>query len=159
MLYISQQKFCKKCNSIILIEFVLKLQFCQRAIPVYHSQIQRYCPSNKHLLKMKSTTYIAEITVQKNEKYLYEGRNTLAYLPAHLMSTKKFSAFEFTEKCFTVFGQSNCMIYISRGISRSYFSGNFLLSLLLWYGFKILVKSRGGGTFLCLASSVNVWQK
>ena len=49
--------------------------------------------------------------------------------------------------------------FISRGIGRSYFSGNFLLSFLLWYDFKILVKSRGGGTFLSLASSVNVWQK
>ena len=49
--------------------------------------------------------------------------------------------------------------FISRGIDRSYFSGNFLLSFLLWYDFKILVKSRGGGTFLSLASSVNVWQK
>ena len=40
---------------------------------------------------MKSTTYIAEITTQKNEKYLSEGRNPLACLPAHFMSTKKFS--------------------------------------------------------------------
>ena len=46
--------------------------------------------------------------------------------------------------------------FISHGISRCYFHGNFLLSFLLWYDFKILVKSRGGGTFLCLASSVNV---
>ena len=44
--------------------------------------------------------------------------------------------------------------FTSRGIGRSYFSGNFLLSFLLWYDFKILVKSRGGGTFLSLASSV-----
>ena len=49
--------------------------------------------------------------------------------------------------------------FISCGIGRSYFSGNFFLSFLLWYDFKILVKSRGGGTFLSLASSVNVWQK
>ena len=61
---------------------------------------------------------------------------------------------EFTEKCFAVFDQSSCTI-ISRGIGRSYFSGNFLLSFLLWYDFKILVKSRGGGTFLSLALSVN----
>ena len=47
--------------------------------------------------------------------------------------------------------------FISRGIGRSYFSGNFLLSFLLWYDFKILVKSRGGGTFLSIASFVNVW--
>ena len=49
--------------------------------------------------------------------------------------------------------------FISCGISRFYFSGNFLLSFLLWYNFKILVKSRDGGIFSCLASSANVWQK
>ena len=31
---------------------------------------------------MKSTTYIAEITTQKNEKYLSEGSNPLAGLLA-----------------------------------------------------------------------------
>ena len=41
---------------------------------------------------MKSTTYIIEITNQKNEKYLSEGRNPHTCLPPHLMSTKKFSA-------------------------------------------------------------------
>ena len=49
--------------------------------------------------------------------------------------------------------------FISCGIGCSCFSGNFLLSFLLWYDFKILIKSRGGGTFLCLVSSVNVQQK
>ena len=41
---------------------------------------------------MKNTTYIAEITNQKNEKYLSEGRNLLACLPPRLVSAKKFSA-------------------------------------------------------------------
>ena len=41
---------------------------------------------------MKSTTYIAETTNQKNEKYLSEERNPLACLPARFVSTKKFSA-------------------------------------------------------------------
>ena len=36
---------------------------------------------------MKSTSYMIEITTQKNEKYLSERRNPLAWLPAHLMST------------------------------------------------------------------------
>ena len=48
---------------------------------------------------MKSTTYIVEITTQKNEKYLSEERNPLAclparllaYSPARLLSTKKVS--------------------------------------------------------------------
>ena len=31
--------------------------------------------------KMKSTTYIAEITTQTNEKYLPEDKNPLACLP------------------------------------------------------------------------------
>ena len=34
---------------------------------------------------MKSTTYITEITSQKNEKYLSEGRNPLVCLPVHLL--------------------------------------------------------------------------
>ena len=37
--------------------------------------------------------------------------------------------------------------FIPRAIGRSYFSGSFLLSFLLWYDFKILVKSRGGYNF------------
>ena len=41
---------------------------------------------------MKSTTYIAETTNQKNEKYLSEERNPLACLPPRLVSAKKFSA-------------------------------------------------------------------
>ena len=40
---------------------------------------------------MKSTAYIAEITNQKNEKYLSEVRNPLACSPPHLVSAKKFS--------------------------------------------------------------------
>ena len=49
--------------------------------------------------------------------------------------------------------------FISCSISRSYFSRNFLLSSLLWHDFKIQVKSRRGGTFLCLPLSVNIRQK
>ena len=48
--------------------------------------------------------------------------------------------------------------YISHGIGSS-FSGNLLLLPLLRHDVKILVKSRGGGTVLCLASAVNVQQK
>ena len=40
---------------------------------------------------MKSTTYIVEITNQKNEKYLYVGKNPVAWSPPCLVSTKKFS--------------------------------------------------------------------
>ena len=45
---------------------------------------------------MKSSTYIVEITNQKNEKYLSEGRNPLACSPPHLVSAR---VSEFTEKC------------------------------------------------------------
>ena len=93
---------------------------------------------------MKSTTCIIEITNQKNEKYQYVGRNPVAWLPPHLLASCQLRNVlrVFTEKCFAVF----CC---------SYFSGNFLISFLLWYDFKIPVKSRGGGTFLSLAPSVS----
>ena len=96
--------------------------------------------SKKHLPNIKSTTYVAEITTQKNEKYLSEGRNPLAYSPTHFVSTKKFSAWVYRKKSPFLINQT--ARFISRGIGRSYFSGNFLLSFLLWYDFKILVKSR-----------------
>ena len=56
---------------------------------------------------MKSTTCIVEITTQKNEKYLSEGRNPLACLPPHLLGSCQLRNFpcEFTEKCFAVFDQ------------------------------------------------------
>ena len=56
---------------------------------------------------MKSTTCIVEITTQKNEKYLSEGRNPLACLPPHLLASCQLRNFpcEFTEKCFAVFDQ------------------------------------------------------
>ena len=64
---------------------------------------------------MKSTTYIAEITNQKNEKYLSEGRNPLACLPPCLLASCQLRNFpcEFTEKCFVVFDQSSCVIYLT----------------------------------------------
>ena len=109
---------------------------------------------------MKNTTYILEITTQKYEKYLSEGRNPLACLPARLITSCQLRNFlrEFTEKSFAVL-TNQAARFISRGIGRSYFSRNFLLWFLTWYFFRILVKPRRGGTFLCLASSVNVLQK
>ena len=58
---------------------------------------------------MKSTTYIAEITDQKNEKYLSKVRNPLACLPPRLLGSCQLRNFprEFTEKCFGVFDQSS----------------------------------------------------
>ena len=104
---------------------------------------------------MKSTTCIIEITTQKNEKYLSEGRNSLAFLPAHLMSTKKFLC-DFTEKGFV-------KIAVKSDSSHGYqlllfFQEFFSIIPFMWYNFKILVKSKGRGTFLCLASCIN-WHK
>ena len=106
---------------------------------------------------MKSTTYIVEITNQKNEKYLSEGRNPLACLPPRLLASCQLRNFplEFTEKCFAVFDQSNCSIYLT-WYRHLLFFWEFSSIIPLWYDFNILVKSRGGGTFLSLASSVNV---
>ena len=64
---------------------------------------------------MKSATYIVEITTQKNEKYLSEGRNPLACSPARLLTSFQLRNFphEFTEKCFGIFDQSSHAIYLT----------------------------------------------
>ena len=64
---------------------------------------------------MKSTTYIVEITNQKNEKFLSEARNPLACLPPRLLASCQLRNFpqELTEKYFAVFAQSSCAIYIT----------------------------------------------
>ena len=107
---------------------------------------------------MKSTTHIVEITTQQNEKCLSEGKNLLACSPACLFASCQLRNFprEFTEKCFAVFDQSSCAIYLTWYRPLLFFWE--FSSIIFLYHFKILVKSRGGGTFLSLASSVNVWQ-
>ena len=79
---------------------------------------------------MKITTYIAEITNQKNEKYLPEGRNPLACLPRHLLVSCQLRNFpcEFTEKCFAVFDQSSCTIYLT-----------WYRPLLFFWGFSSII--------------------
>ena len=64
---------------------------------------------------MKSTTCIVEITTQKNEKYLSEGRKPLACSPARLPASCQPRNFprEFTEKCFAIFDQSSHVIYLT----------------------------------------------
>ena len=65
---------------------------------------------------MKSTAYIVEITNQKNEKYLYVGRNPVAWSPPCLLLTscqlRNFLCV-FTEKYFAIFDQSSCTIYLT----------------------------------------------
>ena len=90
---------------------------------------------------MKSTTYIVEITNQKNEKYLSEGRNPLACLSPRLLASCRLRNFRVSLlKSVLPYLAYQAARFISRGISRSYFSGNFLPSFLLWHGFKILAK-------------------
>ena len=64
---------------------------------------------------MKSTTYIAEITSQKNEKYLLKGRNPFACSSPRLLALclLRNIPHEFTEKCFAIFDQSSCAIYLT----------------------------------------------
>ena len=63
---------------------------------------------------MKSTTYIVELTNQKNENYLSEGRSPLASLPPCLLASCQLRNLprEFTEKCFAV-NQSSLAIYLT----------------------------------------------
>ena len=105
---------------------------------------------------MKSTTYITEITTQKTEKHLPEEKN-LGFTCS--LRVKKDIFRVNLLKYVLPFLTKQTAQFFSCGISRSYFSRSFLLSFLLWYDFKIQVKSRRGGTFLCLALSVNVRQK
>ena len=64
---------------------------------------------------MKSTTYIVEISNQKNEKYLYMGWNPVAWSPPRLLASCQLRNFPrmFSEKCFPVFDQSGCAIYLT----------------------------------------------
>ena len=74
---------------------------------------------------MKSATYIAEITNQKNESICLRREIQLL---ACLLASCQLSNFprEFTEKCFDVF-DNQATRFILRGIGCSYFFGNFLL--------------------------------
>ena len=97
---------------------------------------------------MKSTTYFAEITTQKTEKYLFErgilGSTCLLACSSHVI--KGILRVSLLKTVLTFLTNPTVQL-ISRGIGRSYFSRN-LLSFRLWYDFKIQVKSRGRGTFL-----------
>ena len=79
---------------------------------------------------MKSTTYIAKITTQKNEKYLLEreeNQNPLACSSARLLTSCQLRNFplEFTEKCFAVFDQSRRVVYLTWYWPLFFFPGIF----------------------------------
>ena len=111
------------------------------------------CSSRK-----KSTTYFPQITTQKTEKYLSKRRKLesnclLACLPARHVSTNNIFCASLLKTVLAFFQAAQ---FILCDIGHPYFSQNLLLSFLLWYDFKIQFKSRGGGTFLYLASSVKI---
>ena len=109
---------------------------------------------------MKSGTYFAEITNQKAEKCLSERGNleSTCLLACSLCVDREIFRVSLL-KTVLPHSTNETTQFISRGIGRSYYSRSLLLSFLLCYDFKIQVKSRGGGKFLCLVSSVNVRQK
>ena len=115
--------------------------------------------SNEHLPKTKSEINIAEITTQKVERYLPEGRKfesfcLLTWSPDRFVSTKKFVA--------RVYWKVFCRFWpIERSDLFHVVSvAPICLGILLsWHDFKILVKPRRGDALLCLVSSVNVRQK
>ena len=86
---------------------------------------------------MESTTYIVEITNQKNEKYLSVGKNPVACSPPFVLASCQLRNFlhEFIESVLP-FLTNQVVGFISRCFGCSYSSGNFFLSFLLWYDFN-----------------------
>ena len=103
---------------------------------------------------MKSTKYIAEITTQKNEKHLSEGWNPPACSPAPFVSTKKFSVWVY-RKVFCHFWP------IKLGdLSHEVSATPIFLGIFFYHSFYGMTsRFKGGGTFLCLALSLNDQQK
>ena len=85
---------------------------------------------------MKSATYIAEMTTQKAEKYLSEGRKLgSTCLPACLLTSCQRRNFprEFTEKSFAIFDQSSHMIYLTWYWSALFFQEfSSIISFMVW---------------------------
>ena len=95
---------------------------------------------------MKSTTYIIEITNQKNEKYLSEGRNPLACLPPCLLASCQLRNFlcEFTEKCFAIFDQSSHMIYLTwYWLLLFFWEFSSIIPFMVWLQDSSQIKGRG----------------
>ena len=95
---------------------------------------------------MKSTTYIVEITNQKNEKYLSEGRNPLACLPPRLLASCQLRNFprEFTEKCFSVFDQTSCASSLTWYLLLLFFwEFSSIIPFMIWLKDSSQIKGRG----------------
>ena len=94
---------------------------------------------------MKSTTYFAEISKQKAEKYLsvkrkLESTCLLACSPRANKAIFRVSLL----KTVLPFLTNQAAWFISRGIDQSYFSQNLLLSFILWYNSRFKL-NRGEG--------------
>ena len=95
---------------------------------------------------MKSTTYIVEITNQKNEKYLSEGRNPLACLPPRLLASCQLRNFprEFTEKCFSVFDQTSCASSLTWYLLLLFFwEFSSIIPFMIWLKDSSQIKGKG----------------
>ena len=94
-------------------------------------------------------------------KSISVGRNPVACLPFLLIALCQLRNFpcEFIEKSFAILDQSSCAIYVTWYRPLLFFWEFPSIIPFMGYDFQILVKSRGGGIFLSLASSVKVWQE
>ena len=115
--------------------------------------------SNTHLLKTKkSTTYFPQITIQNTEKYLSKRRKLestclLACLPAQHVSTNNICLVYW--KLFCIFGQSSPTIYLMwYRLTLLFPEFTSIIPFMVWFQDSIQIKGRG--TFLYLASSVNI---
>ena len=101
---------------------------------------------------MKSATYITEITMQKSEKNLSEGRKlgSICLLACYLRVNKEMFHVSLLKTVLS-FLINQAVQFISHGIYWSLLYFREYLSIIhfdiLWYDFKILVKSRGGVHF------------
>ena len=113
---------------------------------------------------MKSTIYITEITTQKYEKNLPEGRKLgPIYLLACLLCVNKGIFCVSLLKNFLPFLTNQAAQFISHGIYWSLLYFREYSSIIhfdaLWYDFKILAKSREGVHFCQALSVINIWKK
>ena len=105
---------------------------------------------------MKSTTYFAEITNWKAEKYLSEWK-TRIHLLARLLTLCQLRNFpsEFTENYFAVFDQSRCSIYLTWHRSLLFFPKfTFIIPFMVWFQDSSQIKGRK--YIFILGSSVTI---
>ena len=128
----------------------------------YDKRFRRYENSTKNV-KMASIIHENNIITSGNLKEMWMSHKLhLIRRTSMVKVAKKLLCWKFARQIFLslpLFLNNQAARFISRGIRSSYFSRNLLQSFLLLKDFRIRVKLRRGGTFLCLASSVNVQKK